>query len=170
MQVYVYLSAYIGCQFGSCSQKDRQVPLSRFPPLIMASRVQPDSSSCLFSLIYQARADKCKHLPRYPPHLGALGGWMCSIFFSSPYGRSMHYSHLAVCPTFSPQSSPLLLSHLIQNTISSSMPVNRCGLRLCQVQQYGIYVAGVVKVYSFSVVWCWGCCVHTRVLRSVSAL
>lgn len=52
-----------------------------FPPLIAASWVQADSSSCLFSLIYQARADKCKHLPEYPPHLGALGGWMCSIFY-----------------------------------------------------------------------------------------
>lgn len=50
------------------------------PPLIMAPWVQADSSSCLFSLIYQARADKCKHLPEDPPHLGALGGWMCSIF------------------------------------------------------------------------------------------
>lgn len=62
-------------------KKGRQVPPSPFPPLITASWVQADSSSCLLSLIYQARADKCKHLPEYPPHLGALGGWMCSIFY-----------------------------------------------------------------------------------------
>lgn len=43
----------------------RFLPLapSPFPPLIMASWVQADSSSCLFSLIYQPRDDKCKHLP-----------------------------------------------------------------------------------------------------------
>lgn len=55
---------------------DRFLPLapSSFPSLIMPSWVQADSSSCLFPLIYQARADKCKHLPEYSPHLGALGG------------------------------------------------------------------------------------------------
>lgn len=95
-----------------------------FPPLIMAPWVQADSSSCLFSLIYQARADKCKHLPEDPPHLGALGGWMCSIFY--PICGSMHYYYLAVFLAVSSSSSSLLLLHLTQNTITSTLPVDIC--------------------------------------------
>lgn len=87
----------------------RFLPLTRcpFPPLIVAPWVQADSSSCLFSLIYQARDDKCNHLPVYPPLLGGLGSWMCSIFFILMWW-------INACP----KSSLLghrVLSHLTQN-------------------------------------------------------
>lgn len=35
----------------------------------------------VFSLWLSGQDWQGKHLARYPPHLGALGGWMCSIFF-----------------------------------------------------------------------------------------
>lgn len=85
---------------------------SPFPPLIVASWVQADSSSCLFSLIYQARADKCKHLPEYPPHLGTLGGWMCSIFYPHIVDQYIVLTWLSFkCSLL----GSLLLPHLSQN-------------------------------------------------------
>lgn len=124
---------------------------SPFPPLIVASWVQADSSTCLFSLIYQAWADKCKHLPEYPPLLGALGGWMCSHFLS-PYGGSMHCSHLAVFQMFSAWFS------------STSTPLPKLFPSAClltgvtmDVGQLGVaiwFLCGrAVKVFGFSVVW-----------------
>lgn len=133
----------------------------------MASWVQADSSSCLFSLIYQARPDKCKHLQEYSPHLGAHRWFNVFHFFLPPYGESMHYSHPAVFATFSAWSSSPLLSHLIQSTISSILPVNRCYYGRWSKTPLGLaiwYLCGwVVKVYSFNVVWRCGCRVHTYV-------
>ncbi len=91
----------------------------------------------------------------------------CVPFFLSPYGGSMHYSHLAIFPTFSAWSSSPLLSHPTQNTISSILHVNRCYYERWSKTPLGLaiwYVCGwVVKVYSFTVVWHCGCCVHTYV-------
>lgn len=84
--VFLYFCSYIlDASLAIVLKKTgRFLPLacSPFPPLLVASWVQADSSSCLFSLIYQARADKCKHLPEYPPHLGGLG---CVSFFFNPH-------------------------------------------------------------------------------------
>ena len=114
----------------------RFLPLapSPFSPLIVASWVAADSSSCLLPLIYQARADKCKHLPRYPPNLGARGGWMCSIFLFIPiWWINELFSPGCLSSPPSVWSSPLLsFFHTSPpNTISSSVPGNRCGLKLC---------------------------------------
>lgn len=104
--------------------------LPPFPPFIMVSWVQTDSSSCLFCLIYQARTDKCKHLPGYPPHLGARGGWMCSIFIPIRWINAL-FSPGCLSNLLCSWSNFLLLSHLDPNATSSGRPVNRrrCGRR-----------------------------------------
>lgn len=82
---------------------------------------QADSYSCLFSLKYKARVDKCKHLTEYPPHLGSLSVvffvCVCLCFFLNPmrWISSCLQSFLL---------GPLLLSHFTQ--IHFHQSVNGC--------------------------------------------
>lgn len=108
------------------SKTGRFLPLARplSPPLIAASWAQADSSSCLFSLIYQARPDKCKHLPEYSPHLGARGAWMRSILYPHMPDQCIMLPWL--CFQCSGPGPSLLLSHLTQSHFLPFLPGNKC--------------------------------------------
>lgn len=84
----------------------------------MASWVQADSSFCLFSLIYQAKTDKCKHLTEHPPYLGALGGWMCSIFYPHMVDQCIILTGLS----FQPFLLGLILFLLSQPHLKQTFP------------------------------------------------
>lgn len=134
---------------------------SPFPPLIVASWVQADSSSCLFSLIYQARADKCKHLPEYPPHLGALGGWKCSIFYPIWWINALLSPgclSITFCTVFFPKQRSL------QPRLWTGVTMDWIVLWSSFSFSSMVFMWLSCKcVHLLSVLWCCGCCVHTRV-------
>lgn len=116
----------------------------------------------------------CKHLPGYPPHLGALAHWMYSILYPHMVDQCIILTLLSFQPSL---LGRLLYFHTSpKNPISSWLSQPSLSQPVCeQVLLYeqrtktllGLaiqYLCGwAVKVYSFSVDWCYGCCVRTCV-------
>lgn len=74
----------------------------------------------------------CKHLPGYPPHLGALGGWMCSILYPHMVDQCIILTLLSFQPSL---LGRLLYFHTSSQTqfppdslnpLFHSLSVNRC--------------------------------------------
>lgn len=114
--VYVQVYLHVSCSF-----------LPPFPPSLLPHtppgfRQTATPVSCL---IYQASADKCKHLTEEPPHLRSLCG--CSHFLSLsplqlPHGWFLSADFCMV----------LIYFHTSAKTISPSLP--RHGNRCCYVK------------------------------------